>query len=394
MGLDFSKAAPQAAPTATPTTNAMPTMAAAPVTQETELAVVENYDIVADREQMTTELVNSPEVDALVSTIELDNLDSIVSFGAEAADEISKASDQVLNSMNMSQIDETSQLMQTLASIMSKFDVDEIKDDPSFFKKFFNNARKQLDKILSKYHTMGDEVDKIYVQLRKYEDEIKQSNRKLNTMFEANVGFYHDLVKYILAGEQGCKELEAYIAQKQDELAKTGDNSIQFELQTLNQALMMLEQRVQDLRTAENVAMQSIPMLKTMEFSNYNLVRKINSAFIITLPIFKQALAQAILLKRQKIQAESMAALDQKTNEMLIKNAHNTVEQSKMTARLASGSSIQIETLETTWKTIMNGIEETRGIEAEARKKRQDDKVRLEAIKQDFKAHYDVPVKK
>lgn len=394
MGLDFSKAAPQAAPTATPTTNAMPTMAAAPVQQETELAVVENYDIVADREQMTTELVNSPEVDALVSTIELDNLDSIVSFGAEAADEISKASDQVLNSMNMSQIDETSQLMQTLASIMSKFDVDEIKDDPSFFKKFFNNARKQLDKILSKYHTMGDEVDKIYVQLRKYEDEIKQSNRKLNTMFEANVGFYHDLVKYILAGEQGCKELEAYIAQKQDELAKTGDNSIQFELQTLNQALMMLEQRVQDLRTAENVAMQSIPMLKTMEFSNYNLVRKINSAFIITLPIFKQALAQAILLKRQKIQAESMAALDQKTNEMLIKNAHNTVEQSKMTARLASGSSIQIETLETTWKTIMNGIEETRGIEAEARKKRQDDKIRLEAIKQDFKAHYDVPVKK
>ena len=394
MGLDFTKAAPQAATTATPTTNAMPTMAAAPVQQDTELAVVENYDIVADREQMTTELVNSPEVDALVSTIELDNLDSIVSFGAEAADEISKASDQVLNSMNMSQIDETSQLMQTLASIMSKFDVDEIKDDPSFFKKFFNNARKQLDKILSKYHTMGDEVDKIYVQLRKYEDEIKQSNRKLNTMFEANVGFYHDLVKYILAGEQGCKELEAYIAQKQDELAKTGDNSIQFELQTLNQALMMLEQRVQDLRTAENVAMQSIPMLKTMEFSNYNLVRKINSAFIITLPIFKQALAQAILLKRQKIQAESMAALDQKTNEMLIKNAHNTVEQSKMTARLASGSSIQIETLETTWKTIMNGIEETRGIEAEARKKRQDDKIRLEAIKQDFKAHYDVPVKK
>ncbi|ADU22846.1 MULTISPECIES: toxic anion resistance protein [Ruminococcus] len=394
MGLDFSKAAPQAAPAAAPTTDAIPTAAAAPVAQETELSVVEKYDIVADREQMTTELVNSPEVDALVSTIELDNLDSIVTFGAEAADEIAKASDQVLNSMNMTQIDETSQLMQVLANIMSKFDVDEIKDDPSFFKKFFNNARKQLDKILAKYHTMGDEVDKIYVQLRKYEDEIKQSNRKLNTMFEANVNFYHDLVKYILAGEQGCRELEAYIAQKQDELTKTGDNSIQFELQSLNQALMMLEQRVQDLRTAENVAMQSIPMLKTMEFSNYNLVRKINSAFIITLPIFKQALAQAILLKRQKIQAESMAALDQKTNEMLIKNAHNTVEQSKMTARLASGSSIQIETLETTWKTIMNGIEETRGIEAEAKKKRQEDKVRLEAIKQDFKAHYDVPDKR
>lgn len=394
MGLDFSKPiVPQGSVAATPTADAAATVTAAPVQQETELTVVEKYDIVADREQMTTELVNSPEVDALVSTIQLDNLDSIVSFGAEAADEISKASDQVLNSMNMSQIDETSQLMQTLANIMSKFDIDEVKDDPSFFKKIFGNMRKQLDKILAKYHTMGDEVDKIYVQLRKYEDEITQSNKKLNTMFEANVGFYHDLVKYILAGEQGCKELEAHIAQRQADLEASGDNSIQFELQTLNQALMMLEQRVQDLRVAENVAMQSIPMLKTMEFSNYNLVRKINSAFIITLPIFKQALAQAILLKRQRIQAESMAALDEKTNEMLIKNAHNTVEQSKMTARMAAGSSIQIETLETTWKTIMNGIEETKGIEAEARKKRQDDKVRLEAIKQDYKAHYDVPQK-
>ena len=39
--------------------------------------------------------------------------------------------------------------------------------------------------------------------------------------------------------------------------------------------------------------MQSIPMIKTMQFSNMNLVRKINSAFIITLPVFKQALAQA-----------------------------------------------------------------------------------------------------
>ena len=100
-----------------------------------------------------------------------------------------------------------------------------------------------------------------------------------------------------------------------------------------------------------------------MEFSNYNLVRKINSAFIVTLPVFKQALAQAILLKRQKIQAESIAELDKKTNEMLLKNAQNTVDVSKMTAKMASGSSIQIETLEKTWATITNGIEETRRIQ-------------------------------
>lgn len=376
MGLDFSKTAVQ-----------QPTVSTVPDTKN-EVSVVEQYDIVADRQRMNAELTASKEVDDLVSTIEIDNLETIVTFGAEAAEEISKASDVVLNSMNMSQIDDSSQMLNTLAKIMEKFDIDEIKEDKSFFSKLFGNARKQLDRILDKYHTMGDEVDKIYVQLKQYESEIKQSNRKLDQMFDANVDYYHKLVKYILAGEQGCKELEDYIAKRQADMEATGDTSIQFELTALQQALMMLEQRTQDLRTAESVAMQSIPMIKTMEFSNMNLVRKINSAFIITLPVFKQALAQAIMLKRQKIQAEAMSALDQKTNEMLIKNAQNTVEQSKMTARMAAGSSIKIETLESTWRTIVNGIDETRQIQEDARRQRIEDQARLETIKQEFNSKY------
>jgi uncharacterized protein YaaN involved in tellurite resistance len=377
MGLNFSKAAAIQQPA-----------------EETRTELVQSYDIVEDRKQMNEVLTGTKEVDALVSTIELDNLETIVSFGAEAAEEISKASDVVLNSMDMSQIDDSSEMLNTLGKIMSKFDIEELQENPGLFNKLFGNMRKQLDKILAKYHTMGEEVDKIYVQLKQYESEIKQSNRKLEQMFVANVNYYHDLVKYILAGEQGCREIEAYIEQRQADMQNTGDTSIQFELQSLNQALQMLEQRTQDLRTAESVAMQSVPMIKTMEFSNMNLVRKINSAFIITLPVFKQALAQAIMLKRQRIQAEAMSALDQKTNEMLIKNAQNTVEQSKMTARMASGSSIKIETLETTWKTIVDGISETKQIQDDARKKRAEDQVRLENIKQEFNRMYHMPNKK
>lgn len=382
MALDFSKTATQ-----------QPLAAAAPEPKN-EVEVVEQFDIVADRQKMNETYVNSAEVDALASTIEVYNLETIVSFGAEAAEEISKASDVVLNSMNMSQLDDSSEMLSTLAKIMLKFDIDEIKDNPGLFGKLFGNLRKQLDKILAKYHTMGEEVDKIYVQLKQYESEIKQSNRKLNQMFDANVNYYHELVKYILAGEQGCREIEEYIAKRQADMDATGDNSIQFEIQSLQQSLMMLEQRTQDLRTAENVAMQSIPMIKTMEFSNMNLVRKINSAFIVTLPVFKQALAQAILLKRQRIQAEAMSALDEKTNEMLIKNARNTAEQSKMTARLASGSSVKIETLETTWRTIVNGIDETRQIQENARKKRVEDQARLENIKTEFNKVYHMPDRK
>ena len=382
MGLDFSKTAVQS----TVMTNTANT--------KNEIEVVEKYDIVEDRQQMNAALVGSQEVDDIVSTIEINNLETIVSFGSEVAEEISKASDVVFNNMNMSQLDDSSELLNALARIMDKFDIDEIKENPSLFGKLFGNMRKQLEKILEKYHTMGDEVDKIYVELKKYESEIKQSNRNLNTMFDANVNYYHELVKYILAGEQGCRELETYIAQREADMQSTGDTTIQFEITSLNQALMMLEQRTQDLRTAESVAMQSIPMIKAMEFSNMNLVRKINSAFIITLPVFKQALAQAIMLKRQKVQADAMSALDAKTNELLIKNARNTVEQTKLTTAMAAGSSIKIETLETTWRTIVDGINETRQIQNDARQKRIEDQARLETIKQEFNSMYHMPQKR
>lgn len=380
MGLDFGKPETMTGSVVVPEKN--------------EIEEVKQYDIVADRQQLSTTLTNSKEVDDIVSTIEVYNLDTIVSFGSEVAEEISRASDVVLNNTNMSQLDDSSELLNTLTKIMNQFDIDELKENPGLFGKLFGNLRKQLDKIIDKYHTMGDEVDKIYVQLKKYEAEIRQSNRKLDEMFQANVNYYHELVKYILAGEQGCKEIENYIAKRQADMEATGDQSIQFEITSLNQSLMMLEQRTQDLRTAENVAMQSIPMIKTMEFSNMNLVRKINSAFIITLPVFKQALAQTIMLKRQRVQAEAMSALDQKTNELLMRNARNTVEQSKLTAQLASGSSIKTETLENTWKTIVNGIDETRQIQENARKQRHEDQARLENIKQEFNQMYHMPTKR
>ena len=374
MGLDFSKAKQSEANVVTDTA----------IEGETLPATTQTFDIAVESEKLGNDLVNSAEVDALVSKIELDNLDSIVTFGGEVATEISKSSDLVLNSMNIAQIEETSKMLGVLANIMSKFDIEEIKQDPGLFDKLFGGIKKQLDKIMAKYQTMGGEIDKIYVELKGYEGEIKETNKKLNTMFDSNVNYYHDLLKYILAGEQGCKELEGAIADKTAEMDRTGDKSIQFELTTLNNALMMLEQRTQDLRVAENVAMQTIPMLKTMEFSNINLIRKINSAFIITLPIFKQSLAQAIMLKRQRLQAEALSELDKKTNEMILKNATNTVEQAKLTAQMASGSSIKVDTLGESWRTIVNGIEETKRIQDDARRQRAEDKVKLENIKNEF----------
>ena len=344
----------------------------------------ENFSLAECRQSYIDDFEKTGELEKYTAKIEVFDPNSIVKFGSEAAEEVSKSADVVLNGMNMDQINNSGKMLEALDKIMGSFDIDEVKEDKGLFGKLFGNAKKKLEKLLSKYSTMGEEIDKIYTQLKVYEGEIEKSNRNLDQMFNSNLEYYHELVKYIAAGEQGCKELHEYIEQKEQELATSNNVDLQFEISNLRQAENMLEQRVMDLKTAESIALQSIPMIKTMEFSNTNLTRKINSAFIVTLPVFKQALAQAMMLKRQKIQSDSMSALDKRTNELLIKNAQNTVEQSKQITRMTNTSSVQIETLEKTWNTIVSGIDETKRIQEEAKRKREEDSKRLDAIKQQY----------
>lgn len=357
------------------------TQVAEPTTAQTPK---ENFSLAECRQGYIDDFKKTGELEKYTAKIEVFDPNSIVKFGSEAAEEVSKSADVVLNGMNIDQINNSGKMLEALDKIMGSFDIDEVKEDKGLFGKLFGNAKKKLEKLLSKYNTMGDEIDKIYTQLKVYEGEIEKSNRNLDQMFNSNLEYYHELVKYIAAGEQGCKELHEYIEQKEQELATSNNVDLQFEISNLRQAENMLEQRVMDLKTAESIALQSIPMIKTMEFSNANLTRKINSAFIVTLPVFKQTLAQTMMLKRQKIQADSMLALDKRTNELLIKNAQNTVEQSKQITRMTNTSSVQIETLEKTWNTIVSGIDETKRIQEEAKREREEDSKRLDAIKQQY----------
>ena len=386
MGLQFtpgSQVQPAAAPEAAPQQAFTTAKTPEDVALDMKIEEAKNFNIVVKTDEIKQELASSADIDRLVSTINLNDANTIVKFGADAAEEISKASDQVLNSMTIDQVNDTGVMLKELGKIMEKFDIEEIKDDKPGL---FGNLKKKLEKIIGKYETMGGEVDKIYVQLKQYENEIGAANTKLDAMYDANLGYYQELVKYIMAGEQAVKELDQYIEDYTKKVQENPDDgTIRMDLSNLTQMREILDQRVMDLKVAENVALQTVPMLKTMEYSNLNLVRKINSAFIITMPVFKQALAQAIMLKRQKIIADSMQALDEKTNEMLKKNAQNTVNQSKAIAAMASGSSIKVETLQETWTTIVNGIDEVQQIQTQAREKRKQDAVVLEQIKADYK---------
>ncbi|MBQ6630659.1 MAG: toxic anion resistance protein [Romboutsia sp.] len=343
-------------------------------------------DIIQETDLYKQNLRQLKEVQDLTNEIEVQNVNSIIQFGQRASENISKISDELLNSMKEVKAEEASEMLISLTKIMDKFDIGEFenKKEPGVLSKIFKSAGNTIAKLFQKYDTMGYEIEKVYVLLKKYENDIKESNAKLKKLYEGNLEYYKQLEKYIVAGELAAEEVDMYINQFNN------DNTMNFDernmmVQKLEICKEMLQQRLYDLRVAENVAIQAAPMIQTMQMSNFNLLRKINTSFIITLPIFKQCLAQAIILKRQEIQAKSIKQLDDKTNELIMRNASSTARQSVEIAKMASGSVVAIETLEKSYQTIMKGIEETRNIQEVNKAKRNENTLKLESIKNDMK---------
>ena len=234
--------------------------------------------------------------------------------------------------------------------------------------------------MFQKYETLGGEVEKIQIELQTYEREIQDSNKQLGDMLNENFNYYNELEKYIVAGEMAIEELDNDLLPQFKAKAESGDQMDMANYQELLNIKDMLVQRVYDLRVSENISLQTIPMLRSMQHNNYGLIRKINSAFIVTLPVFKQCLSQAILIKKQELQTKSLQALDDKTNELLLRNAQNVSQASTQIAKMANSSSIQIETLEKMHNTIKTGIEETMRIEQANRDEIANNTRRLEEL--------------
>lgn len=372
-----------------PANSASMATATAPATSAVELDTQkpELPAVVAEHDSYQLQLREMPEVQALTEQIDVQDTGSVLRFGQKPSEGISILSDQILSSMKAVKAEEASAMMTQLTKLMDKFDIKEIESmgEKSMFDKIFNKIKKKVDDLFAKYEDLGKEVDKIAVILRGYEGDIQKANTDLDKLFNANIQYYQELEKYIVAGGIGLEEIANYKASVMADTSRpeAERNMIASKLDMMTE---MLDQRVQDLRIAENVAMQTVPMIQTMQYSNFNLQRKINSSFIITLPIFKQCLIQAIQLKRAEIQAQSIKQLDDKTNELLIRNAQNTATQSVRVAEMAGTSSIKIETLKQTYDTIQKGIADTKAMQEKQALQRKADAEELEVMKADMKA--------
>lgn len=346
----------------------------------------QQFDLGEAKRKYELEIRESGIVDQLTSQIDINNTTSIIEFGKEPAQKMASIADQVLSKYNSATIDDTSKLVNSLLGVMKKIDIGEIKSleelkadaKRGLLARFKESAQDKLNRLVAKYKGIGAEMEQICTQLAVYEQQIKQSNTDIARMYEAARDEYRDLVATIMAAEQAVEEIKAYKEQKEKEYAETGNPDTQFEVQNVSHALVLMEQRAADLRGAEAVALQSIPTFKIQEVTNANLARKVNSAFIVTVPAFKTALVNSVIAKQQAIQAQGLSALDEATSQLIRMNAENAVGQLQRSQQLANTSAVKADDIEYAWNTIINGIQQYKDMEKQYAEVRKEEARRIE----------------
>ena len=372
--------------------------------QPTPESVRQSHDLVLQEEQSSMEhsreltvqkMKISGELQILSDKMDITKPDTIMQFGGLAASELASVANEVINRTKGNENLETAKVINNLAKIMEEVEINDFKEEQStgLIGRVFNNGQKKLEKFISKYDTVGKKIESVQVQLRSYEDGIKSTNKDLEKMYENAISSYGTLVQYVEAGDHAVGEVEAYIANMEKTLGdmRAGKpnvatdsgysiGEIELQLNNVRQSKQLLVQRVQDLRVAESVALQSIPMIKALQNGNLQLHRKIEQSLIVTVPIFQNAVAQALIMKRMSLQSKALEALDQKTNEMLLKNSKNTADIMQQLAGLSGESVVSVDTIEQSWKNIVEGIEGTRRIQEELERQRESDRKRLEEM--------------
>lgn len=352
-----------------------------PDTATIEVAPLVNTEELSQIRQRQLQLKQKPEVQALAAKINHKDQIAVLELGKETATSISNFSDRMLATMKASKLEQSTVLLNQLNKIMDRFEPQDFatEDKKGFLSRMFSKGKEQLEKVLAKYDTMNKEIDVIFNEIQKYEVEMKRDTVDLEQLYDQNLHYFHQLSQYVAAIELKVESLKKQLPTLEQQ-AQTGDQVATMEFETVQRAIELLEQRKYDLEMAQQVSFQAAPQIRLIQQGNNHLIGKINSAFVTTIPIFKQGLIHAVTIRRQKIVADSMAELDKRTNEMLVKNAENIRQNSVEIARSAGNPSITIETIETTWQSILAGIEETKQIQAETVRQREEGRKRIEQL--------------
>lgn len=344
---------------------------------------VDTPDILKDRESYVAKLKNDPEVKALTSQIDINDINSVHKFGSKPGERINNLATDILNSVMVPTNKEATEMLNKLAKILKKFDLEELKPEerknPNFLEKFLKKVRDEFEATLRKYENLNKEVNDVYLIIKSYEQETLKDNELLTKMFHENLRAYEEYEKYIVAAQLAVDELTEY-REKYASRTDLPESVQQPTLMNIDLFIRTMSRRADDLLGGATVGQLTVPTLLQMQQANVDLISQYNQAFTIGIPAFKMNLSKAILQKRTSIRANSMQEFNDTIREQTLKAAEQGAKTAVQVATQANETLFSFDDLSKFYSIVSNGTKNVNEALEKQDKKRAEDRVKIEAL--------------
>lgn len=323
----------------------------------------------------------------LAQQIDPKNHQAIITYGTQAQSKLMNFSNSMIEHVKKEDIGEVGEILSDLMKKFNEVNPDELKPEKrTMFSRMFGKIQNSLQEVLSKYQKTGAQIDRISVKLERSKNTLMSDVVFLEKLYEHNKEYFHALNVYIAAGELKLDELnQATIPKLKQKAEQTQDQMAFQEVNDMMQFADRLDKRIYDLKLSREITVQSAPQIRLIQNTNQALIEKIQSSIMTAIPLWKNQVAIALTLIRQRNAVEAQKQVSKTTNELLLKNAEmlktNTIETAKENER----GLVDIETLKKTQENLIQTLEETIRIQQEGRVKRRQAEHELAQMEDELK---------
>ena len=338
-----------------------------------------NYELLSEEEKKA--------IDDFCSKIDVTDTAQVIQFGSAAQNKISAFSDTVLQNVKTKSTGEAGDLLAELVAEVKDFNTD-VPDtlNPKGISGIFFNVRKQIDKMIAKYSKVETNISKIEKQLETQKIKMLKDITIFDTMYEKNLEYFKELSLYIIAGEKKLDELRNVVL---PELKKKAEESgEQADVQKVNDMVNTInrfEKKLYDLKTTRIISIQMAPQIRLIQNNDSELVEKIQSSLINTIPLWKNQIVISLGLANAKEALGVQKAVTDTTNEMLQKNSELLKQGTIEIAEESEKSIVNVETLKKTNQDIIETLDKVLEIHETGRAKRVEAEKELLTIEKELK---------
>ncbi|WEG73146.1 toxic anion resistance protein [Vagococcus intermedius] len=323
----------------------------------------------------------------LASQINVNDSQAVLSYGAAAQQKLGEFSHSMLAHVQNQDVGPVGDSLNELMYRLNEASPSELQaEEKSVFKRMFGKVKESIYEVTAKYQKIGAQIDKIAVKLDKEKNGLLSDNVMLEQLYHKNKDYFDALNIYIAAGEVKMEELRnELIPQAVQHAEQTGDQMDVQIVNDLNQFLDRLDKRTYDLNLARQITIQQAPQIRLIQNTNQALAEKIQASINTSIPLWKNQVAIALTLLRQKDAVTAQRQVSETTNDLLKKNSEMLKISAIETAEENERGFVDIETLQQTQNDLVETIQETLRIQKEGKEKRRAAEIELASMENELK---------